>query len=50
MRYSNKRDPAQVREGVKLRRNNSVLDSDLRIAAVNTKPMAFEEIDSDVER
>ena len=35
---------------LKLRRDNSVLDSNLRIAAVNTKPMAIEEIDSDEER
>ena len=35
---------------LKLRRDNSVLDSDLKIAAVNTKPMAIEEIDSDEER
>ena len=35
---------------LKLRRDNSVLDSDLRIAAVNTKPMAIEEIGSDEER
>ena len=32
---------------LKLRRDNSVMDSDLKIAAVNTKPMAIEEIDSD---
>ena len=30
---------------LKLRRDNSVLDSDLRIAAVSTRPMAIEEID-----
>ena len=35
---------------LKLRRDNSVLDSDLKIAAVNTKPMAIEEIGSDEER
>ena len=35
---------------LKLRPDNSVLDSDLRIAAVNTKPMAIEEIGSDEER
>ena len=35
---------------LKLRRDNSVMDSDLRIAAVNTEPMAIEEIDSDEER
>ena len=35
---------------MKLRRDNIVLDSDLRIAAVNTKPMAFQEIDSDEGR
>ena len=35
---------------LKLRRDNSVMDSDLKIAAVNTKPMAIEEIDSDEER
>ena len=34
----------------KLHRDNSVMDSDLKIAAVNTKPMAIEEIDSDEER
>ena len=51
MRYSYKRDPAQVRgRCLKLRRDNSVLDSDLRIAFVNTKPMAIQEIDSDEER
>ena len=32
------------------RRDNSILDSDLRIAAVNVKPMVIEEIDSDEER
>ena len=35
---------------LKLRRDNSVMDSDLKIAAVNTKPIAIEEIDSDEER
>ena len=35
---------------LKLRRDNCVLDSDLRIPAVNTKPMAIEEIGSDEER
>ena len=35
---------------LKLRRDNSVMDSDLKIAAVNTKPMALEEIGSDEER
>ena len=35
---------------LKLRRDISVTDSDLKIAAVNTKPMAIEEIDSDEER
>ena len=35
---------------LKLRRDNSVVDSDLKIAAVNTKPMAIGEIDSDEER
>ena len=30
---------------LKLRRDNSVLDSDLRLAAVSTGPMANEEID-----
>ena len=35
---------------LKLRRDNSVMDSDLKIAAVNTKPMAIEEIDSDEDR
>ena len=35
---------------LKLRRDNSVMDSDLKIAAVNTKPMAIEEIGSDEER
>ena len=32
------------------RRDNSILDSDLRIAAVNMKPRVIEEIDSDEER
>ena len=32
------------------RRGNNILDSDLRIAAVNMKPMVIEEIDSDEER
>ena len=47
MRYSNKRDSAQVRKGALVevaRRDNSVMDSDLKIAAVNTKPMAIEGI------
>ena len=35
---------------LKLRRDISVLDSDLRIAAVSTGPMAIEEIDSEEER
>ena len=35
---------------LKLCRDNSVMDSDLKIAAVNTKPMAKEEIGSDEER
>ena len=35
---------------LKLRRENSVLDSDLRIAAVSTRPLAIEEIDSEEER
>ena len=35
---------------LKLRRDNSVMHSDLKIAAVNTKPMAIEEIGSDDER
>ena len=35
---------------LKLRRDNSVVDSDLKIAAVNTKPTAIEEIGSDEER
>ena len=35
---------------LKLRRDNSVLDSDLRNAAVSTRPMAIEEIDSEEER
>ena len=35
---------------LKLRRDNSVVDSDLKIAAVKTKPVAIEEIDSDEER
>ena len=35
---------------LKLRRDNSVLDSDLRIAAVSTRPVAIEEIDSEEER
>ena len=34
---------------LKLRRDISVMDSVLRIAAVNTKPMSIEEIDSDEE-
>ena len=32
------------------RRDNNILDSDLRIAAVNMKPRVIEEIDSDEER
>ena len=35
---------------LKLRRDNSVMDSDLKIATVNTKPMAIEELGSDEER
>ena len=35
---------------LKLCRNNSVMDSDLKSAAVNTKLMAIEEMDSDEER
>ena len=35
---------------LKLRRDNSVLDSDLRIAAVSTRPLAIEESDSKEER
>ena len=35
---------------LKLYRDNSVLDSDLRIAAINTNAMAIDEIDSDEER
>ena len=35
---------------LKLGRDNRVLDSDLRIAAVSTRPMAIEEIDSEEER
>ena len=35
---------------MKLRRDNSVLDSDLRIAAVSTRPVAIEEIDSEEAR
>ena len=35
---------------LKLRRDTSVTDSDLKIAAVNAKPMAIEEIGSDEER
>ena len=35
---------------LKLYRDNSVLDSDLRIAATNTNAMAIDEIDSDEER
>ena len=35
---------------MKLRRDDSVLDSDLRVAAVSTRPMAIEEIDSEEER
>ena len=34
----------------KLRRDNSVMDTDLKIAAANTKPMSMEEIGSDEER
>ena len=34
---------------LQLRRDNSVLDSDLRIAAVSTRPMAIEEVDSEEE-
>ena len=50
MRYSNKRDSAQVRKGALVEVATSVTDSDLKIAAVNTKPMAIEEIGSDEER
>ena len=35
---------------LKLRRNKSVMDGDLKIAAVNTTPMAIEEIGSNEER
>ena len=35
---------------LKLRRDNSVVDSDPKIAAVNTKPMAIEEIGSGEQR
>ena len=35
---------------LKLRRDDSVLDSDLRIEALSTRPMAIEEIDSEEER
>ena len=35
---------------MKLYRDNSVLDSDLRIAAINTNAMAIDEIDSDEDR
>ena len=35
---------------LKLRRDNGVMDSDLKIATVNTKPMVLEEIGSDEER
>ena len=35
---------------LKLYRDNSVLDSDLRIAAINTNAMAIDEIDSDEEK
>ena len=35
---------------LKLRRDDSVVDCDLKIAAVNTKPMANEEIGLDEER
>ena len=35
---------------LKLRRDNSVMDSDLKIAAVNANPMAIGEIGSDEER
>ena len=35
---------------LKLYRDNSVLDSDLRIAAINTNAIAIDEIDSDEER
>ena len=34
----------------KLRQDNRVMDSDLKIAAVNTKPIAIEEIGSHEER
>ena len=35
---------------LKLRRDNCVMDSDLKIAAVNMEPIAIEEIGSDEER
>ena len=35
---------------LKLRRDNSVMDGELKIAAVNTNSMAIEEIGSDEER
>ena len=35
---------------LKLRRDDTVRDSDLRIAALGTRPMAVEEIDSEEER
>ena len=35
---------------LKLRRDNTVLDSELRIAALSTRPVAIEEIDSEEER
>ena len=35
---------------LKLRRDDTVLDSKLKIAALGTRPMAIEEIDSEEER
>ena len=35
---------------MKLRRDNTVLDSELRIAALSSRPVAIEEIDSEEER
>ena len=35
---------------LKFRRDDTVLDSDLRIAALNTRPKTIEEIDSEEER
>ena len=35
---------------LKFRRDDTVLDSDLRIAALSTRPMAIGEVDSEEER